>query len=165
MLFERNWFKSPALPVLPPDKERIGTGFPGLGGLVAPKPGACGGPDGGGGRPGTDTDLEALLGAGPLPGGGGALAGGFARGAAATPTGPFGEEDEDGNSAGVETAVGLAMPDPTRRSLEIGAGRLGGGLLSSLPLMNSAKANVKLLSFFLAFSWSMRSASDGCSKQ
>lgn len=169
MLFEGNWFKSPALLVFPPDEVLDADSFPGLRGLVAPKPGACGGPEGGGGRPGTDADLGALPGVGPLPGGGGALAGGFARGAtaAASPSIPFGDEKEEdeGNIAWGAPTVGLAMPEPARKSVDIGADRLGRSLLSSAPTKKLEKAVVKLLSFCLAFSWSMRSASDGYRKQ
>ena len=60
--------------------------------------------------------------------------------------------------------MGLFIPAPARRSDEMGAGRFGGGFDSSPPLIKAPRANVKVLSFFLRFSSSIRSASDGCTR-
>lgn len=130
-------------------------GLPGFGGL-APlvEPGIAGGPDGGGGRPGTELLLPPPLGGGvrEVPGSGGAPAGGFAleAPAAADAANDEPEPAEPTEVAGFRTstpapaptpapgrggltAVGLVIPAPARRSFEMGAGRFGAGFASSSP--------------------------------
>lgn len=127
-------------------------------GLPLPMPG-IGAPDGAGGRPGTL--FGARVGVSAVdPGGGGAPAGGFAL-VDAPVDDPPPSPVCDRLTLGGLTRVGDFIPAPSRRSFEMGAGRFGAGFSSSSPLMKAPRANVKVLSFFLRFSSSMRSASDG----
>lgn len=124
-------------------------------------PGAAGGPEGGGGRPGTDFLPPPSGGERTVPGGGGAPAGGLATAAGRDMVAGLvvGAPPDRG---GVTAEVGLNIPAPAKRSLEMGAGRLGAGAASSSPpLMKAPRAYVKVLSFFLRSSSSARSASDG----
>lgn len=143
------------------DRDGMSAGLPGFGGLA--EPGIAGGPDGAGGRPGT-VPLPLPVGGGvrEVPGGGGAPAGGFALEAPAAAAAardepepePEPEPVEPAEVAGLRTstpddgrggltAVGLDMPAPARRSLEMGAGRFGAGagfVSSSPPLMKAPRA-------------------------
>ena len=116
----------------------------------------AGGPDGGGGRPGTGDFCPAGE---PRddPGIGGAPVGGFDLAAAVPPTpdkaaaaaapaaaaaaaAPPPGTGSGRPDFGEVISVGLFMPAPTRRSLEMGAGRFGGGFWSSPPLMKAPRA-------------------------
>lgn len=117
-----------------------------------------GSPVGGGGRPGTDF-LLLVGGVRTDPGGGAAPDGGLALAAPAAAAAANDDDDDPPEDAGFK----MSTPDAEGLTA-VGLGPAGFGACfssSSLPPMKAPTAKVKLLSVFLRFSSSARSASDG----